>query len=61
MRNKEEAESSGSDNDVHDDDAAESNADYVAVVDCNRMEGTAEGDGEYRQQLRRLWCDLLDC
>jgi hypothetical protein len=61
MRDKEEEESGGSDNDVHGDDALESHAGYVAIVDCNPREGTADGDGEYRQQLRRLWCDLLDC
>lgn len=58
---KEEEESGGSDSEVQGDDAAESHADYVAVVNCNPKEGAADRDGEYSQQLRRLWCDLLDC
>jgi hypothetical protein len=61
VKNEEEEESGGSDNDMHGDNAAENHADYIAVVDCNPRAGTADRDGEYRQQLRRLWCDLLDC
>lgn len=59
----EEVESSDSsgDSDMHGGDATEGRTDYVAVVDCNRRESPGDGDGEYGQHLRRLWCDLLDC